>query len=68
MGRAFGAQGSMAGNAWSVRGGYRMLSACGVATATSIPGEYTSLETAGAVNADDCVIVHGGYVGLEYNW
>ena len=45
-----------------------MISACGVATATDIPGEYTSLASANAVNADDCVIVHGGYVGLDYNW
>jgi hypothetical protein len=56
-------------NAWTVRGGYRLLSACGVATATgSIAEEYTSLASSGRVSADDCVILHGGYVGLDFNW
>ena len=56
-------------NAWTVTGGYRMLTACGVATSTgSIINDFTSLDSVGAVNADDCIILHGGYVGLQYNW
>lgn len=56
-------------NAWSIRGGYRLLSACGVATATgSIADNYSTLAASSRVAADDCVILHGGYVGLDYNW
>ena len=56
-------------NAWTVRGGYRMLAACGVATAPgSIAEDYSSLAAIGAIHADDCIILHGGYVGLEFNW
>ncbi|QDT11234.1 BBP7 family outer membrane beta-barrel protein [Planctomycetes bacterium K23_9] len=55
-------------NAWTLTGGYRMLSACGVATAPGSTADFTSLDSVGAVNADDCLILHGGYVGLQYNW
>jgi hypothetical protein len=55
-------------NAWTITGGYRMLSACGVATAPGSTADFSSLESVGAVNADDCLILHGGYVGLQYNW
>lgn len=56
-------------NAWTVRGGYRLLAACGVATAPgNIANEYTSLAASSYVSADDCVILHGGYVGMEYNF
>lgn len=56
-------------NAWTVRGGYRLIGLSGVATTTdSFASEYSSLASAGRVNADDSVILHGGYVGLEFNW
>jgi hypothetical protein len=55
-------------NAWTVTGGYRMISACGVATAPGSTADFTSLDSVGAVNADDCLLLHGGYVGLQYNW
>tara|TARA_R110002049_G_scaffold47902_1_gene138409 strand:+ start:113535 stop:115046 length:1512 start_codon:yes stop_codon:yes gene_type:complete len=56
-------------SAWSIRGGYRMLAACGVATAPgSIVNDYSSLAPSQVVNADDCIMLHGGYVGLEFNW
>ena len=56
-------------NAWTVRGGYRMLAACGVATAPgSIVNDFSSLSESQLVHADDCVLLHGGYVGLEFNW
>ncbi|QEF99913.1 hypothetical protein Mal15_39800 [Stieleria maiorica] len=56
-------------NCWSVNGGYRVLAACGVATAVGqMPTQYTSAATAGAVRADDCLILHGAYIGFDYNW
>lgn len=56
-------------NCWTINGGYRVLAACGVATAVGqMPTEYTSAASAGAVRADDCLILHGAYVGFDYNW
>jgi hypothetical protein len=55
--------------AWSVRGGYRLLGMTGVANAIdSHPASYASLNDAFRVKADDSYILHGGYVGLEFNW
>ncbi|MCA9136077.1 MAG: BBP7 family outer membrane beta-barrel protein [Planctomycetales bacterium] len=56
-------------NRWTVNGGYRVLAACGVATAVGqMPTEYSTAASAGAVRADDCLILHGAYLGLDYNW
>ena len=55
--------------AWSIRGGYRLLGLTGVATAwDSVPNTYATVADSGRVHADDSYILHGGYVGLEYNW
>ncbi len=55
--------------AWSIRGGYRLMGLTGVATAVdSLPNNYYSVASSGQVHADDSYILHGGYVGLEYNW
>lgn len=57
------------GCAWTVRGGYRLMGITGVATAfDSLPTGYATLADAAAVHADDSYLLHGGYVGLEYNW
>ena len=57
------------GCAWTVRGGYKLLGVSGVATSVdSLPTNYSSLAASGQVDANDSYIVHGGYVGLEYNW
>ncbi|MCC9601551.1 BBP7 family outer membrane beta-barrel protein [Stieleria sp. JC731] len=49
--------------------GYRILTACGVATSIdSMPDEYTSVESAGRVRADDCFTMFGAYFGFNYNW
>ena len=54
---------------WTIHGGYRLLAACGVATAVgSMPTEYTTVASAGAVRADDCLMLHGAYIGFDYNW
>ncbi|PNY37383.1 hypothetical protein C2E31_07570 [Rhodopirellula baltica] len=56
-------------NRFTATCGYRVLTACGVATSIgSMPAEYTSVESAGRVRADDCLMMHGGYVGFNYNW
>lgn len=56
-------------NRWTINGGYRILAACGVATAVGqIPTQYSTAASAGAVRADDCLMLHGAYVGFDYNW
>lgn len=56
-------------NRWTINGGYRLLSACGVATTIGqIPVEYVTAASAGAVRADDCLFLHGAYVGVNCNW
>jgi hypothetical protein len=56
-------------NAWTVRGGYRLLGLTGVANAIdSHPTSYASMVEAGRVNADDNYVLHGAYVGLDFNW
>ena len=56
---------------WKLTGGYRAVSACGVALATSqFPREreFVSVSRSGQVNAGDCLLLHGAYFGAEYNW
>jgi hypothetical protein len=54
---------------WTVTGGYRLYGITGVATTVgSIADDLGHLPTAGKVCADDSILLHGGYVGLEYNW
>ncbi len=57
-------------SAWTVRGGYRLMGITGVATATDqFASEYgSSLAPSTYINANDSILLHGGYVGLEYNW
>lgn len=56
-------------NRWTITGGYRMLMACGVATAVGqMPTEYVTAQSAGAVRADDSLLLHGAYVGFNCNW
>lgn len=56
-------------NAWTVRGGYRLLGITGVANAVdSYPSNYASAASSGQVHADDSYVLHGGYAGLEFNW
>jgi hypothetical protein len=57
------------GCAWSIGGGYRLLGFSGVAAAVdSLPDNYVSLASAGQVRADDSYLLHGGYLGLEFNF
>ena len=55
--------------AWTLRGGYRLLGVTNVATAPGqIPTEYVTAASAGAVRADDSLVLHGAYVGANFNW
>ena len=57
-------------NAWTIQGGYRLLGITGVVDATE-GLQNTNLQNVAAareVYADDSYILHGGYVGLTYNW
>lgn len=53
---------------WTVRGGFRVLAAGGVATAIDNISESPANLGAQNVWADSNLIMHGGYVGLDYNW
>ncbi len=56
-------------NAWTVRGGYRLMGITGIAAATDqFASNYSSIAASSAVSADDSILLHGGYAGLEYNW
>jgi hypothetical protein len=57
-------------NAWSIRGGYRMMAITGVADAVENMqnADYNSIAAVSQFDANDCHILHGGYVGLTFNW
>jgi len=57
-------------NAWSIRGGYRMIAVCGVADSFENMQDtaYNDISLVDDFDADDCLILHGGYVGLTFNW
>ncbi|MEM9587080.1 MAG: BBP7 family outer membrane beta-barrel protein [Planctomycetota bacterium] len=56
-------------NAWTVRGGYRVLGVTGIATAVDQQArDYSSVATSGAIHADSSLVLTGGYVGLDFNW
>lgn len=55
--------------AWTIRGGYRALGVTGVATAPdAFPENFSSVASASRVHADGSYLLHGGYVGLDFNW
>ena len=56
-------------NRCTVRGGYRILGASGIATSVGhLAPEYSTVESSSYVRADDSLILHGAYVGFDYNW
>ena len=56
-------------NGWTVNGGYRIMGITGVANANdSFPSNYSSVANSGQVFADDSYLLHGAYVGAEFNW
>lgn len=55
---------------WSVTGGYRLIGATNVATTVSgITADPEDLaDGAVLVSANDSLLIHGGYFGVQYNW
>jgi hypothetical protein len=50
---------------WRITGGYRATTAAGIATSTGqIPDDFTR---ASVIDADDSLLLHGLYIGGEYN-
>ena len=56
-------------NAWTLRGGYRVLGISGVASSVdSVPRAYTTVADLNKIEANDSFVLHGAYVGLDFNW
>lgn len=57
-------------NAWSVRGGYRLIAIAGIADSIENMQDtaYNDISLVDDFDADDSLILHGGYVGLTFNW
>ena len=56
-------------NAFTVTGGYRLIGVSGVVSTTgSIATEFASVESSATLAANDSFLLHGAYVGLNYNW
>lgn len=54
---------------WSVRAGYRVLAVSGVATAVGqIPYDFVNVGHITDVDNCDALILHGAYVGAQYNF
>lgn len=54
---------------WSLTGGYRLIGATNVATSVSgITADPADLEDGVVASANDSLLIHGGYVGVQYNW
>lgn len=56
-------------NCWTLTGGYRLLGITGVATSVGSISDDPAHLTQGHLNwLDDSILLHGGYVGVRYNW
>jgi hypothetical protein len=54
---------------WRVSGGYRAVVLSGVALPTGqIPTRFDDLAAVDDINSSDCLVLHGAYAGLEFNW
>ena len=54
---------------WRAVAGYRVVALSGVATAQSqIPHDFSDLASVADIDNHDSFILHGLYVGCEYNW
>ncbi|MEM0926849.1 MAG: BBP7 family outer membrane beta-barrel protein, partial [Planctomycetota bacterium] len=57
------------GNRLTFTGGYRVLGVSGISTAFGqMPNEYTTNVSATRIHANDSILLHGAYVGFDYNW
>ncbi len=56
-------------DAWTIRGGYRITAISGVATTPSLLAQEMYSPSLSARNAaNDSLILHGAYIGTEFNW
>ncbi len=57
-------------NAWSIRGGYRLMAISGVADSVEnqMNADYSSIARVSDFDASSSLILHGAYVGMAYNW
>jgi hypothetical protein len=54
---------------WTIRGGYRVLGATGVATSVGMIRHEMFSENLNARHvANDSILLHGAYIGSEFNW
>lgn len=54
---------------WSIRAGYRVLAASGIATAVGqLPYDYVNINHLMDINNNDALILHGAYFGAQYNF
>jgi hypothetical protein len=60
--------GIRATNAWTVRGGYRVMGVTGLAMADNYSRDYSSSASASALHADSSLLLHGAYVGADFNF
>ncbi|MBB3207436.1 hypothetical protein FHS27_003257 [Rhodopirellula rubra] len=52
----------------SVRGGYRVMGVTGLAMADNYSRDYSSSASASALHADSSLLLHGAYVGADFNF
>ncbi|WP_044301201.1 hypothetical protein [Rhodopirellula sallentina] len=52
----------------AVRGGYRVMGVTGLATAADYSRDYSSSASASALHADSSLLLHGAYVGADFNF
>lgn len=57
------------GNAWTINGGYRVMGVSGIATAfDQMSQDFGTSLRPGHIHANDSLILHGAYVGANFNW
>lgn len=55
-------------NAVTVRGGYRVMGVTGLASAANYSRDYSSSASASALHADTSLLLHGAYLGADFNF
>ncbi|MEM9646539.1 MAG: hypothetical protein AAF989_16220, partial [Planctomycetota bacterium] len=56
-------------NAWTIRGGYRVLGVSGIATGfDQMAQDFGSAAFPGYVHASDSLVLHGAYIGADFNF
>ncbi|MCA9268006.1 MAG: BBP7 family outer membrane beta-barrel protein [Planctomycetales bacterium] len=54
-------------NCWRAKAGYRIMSVSGVALTTEqVPVYFQDIDGVAEINHSSCLLLHGGYAGLEY--